>query len=559
MRKYLILLLLSLSVLIYSNGSNNPNDPIYDDIDLWYGIGLIDRLPPIRPYPSQFIISVLEKVKTNGDKNEQVKANKYLELYTNNRLDKKIVSDNYMNLSDFQTISGFGLLGNVNPHEYIYGSLDVNLYFFNRIEEDYINISDSELGFFPKYRSLDIDYNDDDSNFSAGGLTVDYFQGLNISSSVGDEKMWFQSGLMRSSFGPLYSDSVVLNPSVKQTTHYSYTWMHDNFTLSYLLLPILASNHQGEELREGKFLSIRSYDFYFTDWWNFQFYESVVYGRNGLKPEYMIPFGQFFYSAGLSQTLDVNSMMGVSSVFRLPQNIDLKGTVYVDDLQFNELTKLNFDVKMKMAGQFNLDWTANKKYLKSVSMGYTAILPYMYTHIDYEDNSVREGDVDDEGNLIIGADEVYKFNYQNYTHMGDSMGPYAMDPNSDKIALNIKSRLPFGLNTDLEFYYIRHGNATPEDQEGLTEIFETDGSINDTGFSNEGRYLYNYSNAFLTQDVLERVLSTEISLYTDYFELGFGEIMYGVGYTYTYTMNKDLEDGKEYHESLIDIFFEYKF
>ncbi|MBN2618557.1 MAG: hypothetical protein JXR64_09645 [Spirochaetales bacterium] len=539
MKKLLLFLLLVLSISIFANGSNNPNNKIYNDIDYWYGLGLIDRLPPIRPYSSQYIIHILNIIVENGDDQDVIKAKNYLAEYSNTRLDMKVNSKNFYNFDIPKTVSSFGIDANVNPIKNVYANIDVNI--------NFMNITDSD--FFPAYRELGIDFNIDDSDFSVMDIDIGMYQGLNMSSSFGNENMWFQSGIMRTGFGPLFSDSVVLNPSSQQSTHFSYTWMHNNFTLSYLFLPILASDNEGNDLRDNKYLAIRSYDFYFTKWWNFQFFESVIYGRSGVKPEYLIPFGQFFYSAGMSQTLDVNSMMGISSVFNLPQNINLKSTLYLDDVNFKEVVKLNFDSKMKLAGQFVGEWNIRSQVLKTLSLGYTAILPYMYTHIDYEDNSDR---VESDYN------ENQSFNYQNYTHAGKTLGPYNMDPNSDKITLVLGTKLPLDLLCNFNLNLIRHGNATPDDSDSSVN-FPSDGTIFDPGFSSFGRYMYTLSNPFLTQDIIETTLMGSLNISTPNYTLGSGEISFGAGYTYSFTNNKDLIDGKTQHENLVELSFEYKF
>jgi len=543
MKKVLFSIFISLSVLLFSNGSNDPNNKIYRDIDIWYGAGLIDRLPPIRPYSSQYIISILKDIEAKGVPSDALKAKKYLSEYVNNSIDSTIYSHNYYNFDEVKTISGFGLEGNVNPHKNVYGNIDFGMNLLNRTEDN----------FFPTIKSMNLDYNDDDANVSVKGITLDIFQSLNISSSFGTDSMWFQSGVMRSSFGPLFSDSVVLNSSASQATHFSYTWMHKNFTLSYLLLPILASDNYGEGLRDDKYVSIKSYDFYFFDWWNFQFYESVTYGRGGVKPEYLLPFGQFFYSAGLSQTLDVNSMMGLSSTFRLPNNFNLKGTFYMDDINFNELIKFNLDSKMKVAAQFNLDWTPNKTDIKKISLTYTAILPYMYTHIDYEDNSER---VDDNGNEV-NTDGL--FNYQNYTHKGISLGPYNMDPNSDKLSLSFIGQLKNNIGINLSLNLQRHGNASEGVDESIaTDNSNQDGSVFDTGFSNLGRYLYNNSNPFLTQDIIETIFSSEVEITTVDYVLDKGVINFALGYIYAFTNNRDLVNGKKTNDNLVSFSINYK-
>lgn len=558
MKKLLIILLLSIiAINIFSSGTNNPRDEIYNHIDRWRNQELIDRLPPIRPYSAQYIISILEKIVQIGDDSDITIAKKYLEYYNSYSLDFILKHNSYYDFDGYNTISGLGAEANLPLHKYVYGSFDINAYLLN--QKDGVSAS-------PNTRSPGVDYVIDNMHVDALGTRWYMYQGLNVNASFGTDKVWFQSGLMPSSFGPLFSDSVVLNPNTKQATHYSVTWIHDYFTFSNLFLPIVATDNSGslDSIADDKYLHTRSLDFAFTNFWDFQFYESVVYGGEGVKPIFFLPFSQYFYSAGQGGTWDVSSLIGLSSRLQFPNNLSFKATAYVDDINAIEFVKLNFDSKLKMAAQGEIEWTPKKSVIDYAKVSYTAIMPYMYTHITETPEDSNTFSEDDTWDIRHHALKEY-MNYENYTHYGKSMGPYGMEPNSDKIALNLGIKLPKGFKLKVNGEFQRHGDSSENelDDEGDldkvdgAEPLPTDGSIFDPGYGWEKGYLYQNSNPFLTQSLLETSVLAEAIITTPKLPLLGGLFYSEFGYAYMYIENYNLEKDKDVSDSFIRLTVNY--
>ena len=531
----LFIILFIVNIAIMASGTNNPDDVIYKDIDKWRSIGLIDRLPPIRPYPAQYLISILEEVILKGDKKEIALAKKYLEKYTSTELSFKIAHNSFSNLDEVKFIEAFGIDGNFLLNEFVTGNIDINLYFLNSVSATVI----------PTNQSYNINYNADDANIDILNLTLYLYQGLDMNMGIGTDSFWFQSGIMQSSFGPLFDNSVVLNSEAYQAMHYSLTWKHELFTASYLFLPILATDNTGSNVTSGKYIHIRSLDFEFTKWWEFQFYETIVYGGNSIKPEYFLPFGEFFYTAGLSSTADANSLMGLSSRFQLPKNLSLTGTVYADDVHFNEMAKLNFNAKMKIAAQGELAWTPNDKFLKELKFNYTVVMPFMYTH---------QSNTDDDKWANEASDYT---NYENYTNNGYSMGAYGMEPNSDKFGITIDFKLPLDFKASIHSEFKRHGNSS-EGIESDSQI-EKDGTIFDTGFNNVGEYLFQLANPFLNQLVIEGTFINQITLTSPSITFVKGELTGTTTFTHQYIENENLVKGNNNSSFFLSVNINYIF
>lgn len=601
MRKTLLLLLMLILTFTstFASGSNNPSDVIYSDIDRWNNLGLIDRLPPIRPYPTQYLLSILNQVKESGNKTEAKVAETYIEYYTNTNLSFELRSNNFTSFDEAQTISGLGADGNINLSEKLTAGIDISAYILNDVDNA---VTDPVT-------PTGISVNEDNMGFNAFGEYWNIYQSLDVNAAYGDDKLWIQTGMMNTSFGPLFDDSVVMSGDANQSAHFSTTWIADKFTLSYLFMPIVATDSEGDNESDDKYIHIHSLDFKITNWWDFQFYETVVYGGNGVKPIFFLPFSEFFYSASEGGTWDVNSLMGVSSRFQLPNNISLTGTVYVDDIAAKDIITLNFDTRYKLAAQGELEWTVEDSFLNNITLSYTAIMPYMYTHTTVADE-------DNEYFDLFGTDyDVRSYalytdmNYENYTNGGLTMGPYGMEPNSDKIGLSISMDAPHGFKVNLSGLMQRHGNSSStsdrsysidtvidtddsteyiastvdynddgsfdtsdamtltdfydtydSDQDGvIDDAVPTDGTIFDAGYGWTGGYLHDNDTPFLSQDVLEYLFVAKLSVTSPTIEAFDGEIYGNLGYTYVYIENQDLVEGDTFSNSYVNFSVNYKF
>ncbi|HUH45207.1 MAG TPA: hypothetical protein VLZ44_08570, partial [Treponemataceae bacterium] len=118
------------------------------------------------------------------------------------------------------------------------------------------------------------------------------------------------------------------------------------------------------------------------------------------------------------------------------------GELLVDDVSANDLLKLKFDTKLKFAGITGLQYAFDNPVFKSLSLNYSLVAPYMYTH---HDDWYAEG-------------EMTKRNFQNYTNNGYLMGSELL-PNSDRVALQLSMTPVQNLNLDLRFSFSRHANT----------------------------------------------------------------------------------------------------
>ena len=114
-----IILLLTALLAFVSSGfaqiSSDPNNTFYEDAQIWERNGIIETLPPIRPYPVGIIKKILTTVIEKGNESQAKKAQEYLEELTGRPFHAELEIDgNYKNsngenlfaLSAFPEVNG---------------------------------------------------------------------------------------------------------------------------------------------------------------------------------------------------------------------------------------------------------------------------------------------------------------------------------------------------------------------------------------------------------------------------------------------------------------------
>jgi hypothetical protein len=197
--------------------------------------------------------------------------------------------------------------------------------------------------------------------------------------------------------------------------------------------------------QSNKFLMLQGIRITPVPWLDLEAFETVVWSGR-FEPLYLIPAFELFYVQSLTGFAD-NSFAGLSATARLPGNVALSSVVYADDVAFTDILKLNLNTKFKVAGQMGATWSPPSGLLRSLSLDYTVVMPYTYTHPDPN----------------------------RYTNQGVNIGP-ALEPDSQRIeARAVDTPLP-----DLELTalarLIQHGNASAGIPGG------GDGTIFDDGY-----------------------------------------------------------------------------
>lgn len=222
----------------------------------------------------------------------------------------------------------------------------------------------------------------------------------------------------------------------------------------------------------GKHLNFQDIGIDATPWLHVSAFDTVVWGGR-FDLSYFVPLTYLYFNQGITGFPD-NALIGLSYRIRLPQHISTSGLVYIDDINFDQVVRFNFNTKWKLSFQVAANWTPLAGMFESLSLDYLAIMPYMYTH--------RSTSATDP-------------NYDNYTTMGENLGP-ALPPNTDRLELTGTFAPAPKLLVDVTARLIRHGNASDGITSGSGSLFDDGYNGSTPTFQNETR--------FLTQSVIER-------------------------------------------------------
>lgn len=480
---------------------------LYDDLEFWLERGYISNLPPVRPYPAQLLVPLLEQAARKGTADDRERAEGYLErlgsgfsLHASGSSEIRTGSKGFFS----ETGGGFTADGFIAPS--VSGSL--------RLDVLATDQADGQL--IPAYSRERLDYNLDWADIDLGGTTFLIKQSLASTVAFGSESAWFQAGITRSSYGPFFDSGGIVSASAPHAGHFSFTWRARSFTYNALLLQLVASTDRGTGKFTDKFFYLHGITFRPASWLEIGAFESAIWGGR-FDLIYLLPLKELYYAQSMTGFAD-NSLFGLTLDLTPVGNTRFSLTLNVDDLHFNNMVRFKFDTKYKLSLQYGAAWSPDFRWLRRLTASHLLVMPYMYTHIDTPD-----------------ANDP---NYQNYTHLGTNLGA-ELQPNSDRIAAGWTARpLPF-LDLSANGVYIRHGNAS----EGW-DILNGDGTIWDPGYDSADQPTFQGHTRFLEQPVLERTLQLGLSASSRLPIPGRLAVTARAGYTFERIENPGLVEGE---------------
>jgi len=346
---------------------------------------------------------------------------------------------------------------------------------------------------------------------------------------------------MRGSWGPIYENGIIVGQQAHAAGQFTFALNRPKWCFDLSLFALSATaDDDVEDYYPDKYLSLHSFEYRPVDWFSISIFESVVYGDR-LDLLYLLPLSPYMISQGNTGFHD-NSYLGGTFTVRPLEGMKVDGTLIADDLSFNDMAKLNFDTKWRIAGQLGVSYAPRKSGLFTrVMFDYTMVTPYTYTHKEGHDLDATSP------------------NFQNYSHAGKNFGA-ALDPNSDRLNLRVRLRPLEAVDVDLVGVFIRHGNVN----EGMDakrvreyvcteDAYITDGSIRNSS-GNEAGHAFFYSTPFLTQDTIQYIWQTgfDVTCRLPVLKSG-GYMVFRLGYRFEVNINPDVNrQVYTYDESLID-------
>lgn len=524
MRRHIacIALFTVLATATWAQVLHDPNDPIYTDLDRWATRGYLSMMPPVRPYPAQLVEEMLTTVAEKGDETSRAAAGKYLAAIQKGARKfhfgvKGLVRGEDKDLA----VEGAPTMDALFRFEdWMSASLSLAVYGTTRDPGEEIDVE----GVYSPYPDLIEDQT------KVGPFSV--LQNWNSILSLGSSSIYFQAGLNRTSVGPFFDNGIVVGPQAGRAGHFDLVYRKDRWSASVLLLELTATDDFGQGQFPDKHLIFHSFDFRPTDKLELGFFESVIWGGR-FEFMYLAPFGEYFAAQSLTGFED-NSYFGFHGKWMPAQNLQVLGQVYIDDLNFQDMVKLNLDTKYKFASELGLRWSPETGRLIDLAADYTAVMPYMYTHITGERSNAYRYAQDD-------GDPAYP-NYFNYTHLGRNIGT-DLQPNSDRLSVRAVVRVLPELNLKLRAGLQRHGNAS-EDVDGITNAAAHDGSVFDDGYTDptgtdDPKNTFNDGTRFLTQSVIETRAHGGFGFEWK-LPMPFGDISLNADYVLEYAWNRGL-------------------
>jgi hypothetical protein len=523
----------------------DPLDHFYDDLVIWETMGLVGNLPAARPYPLQMVEIILKQVIERGDEYQ-----KHLAELHYNRIFKKTLSVGTKAELAFDTLKGFKQMG-------LALSADLN-YMFNPLVGASFSLDGWAINKLPDEELIPL-RTGSTKDIVADNAKVGPFYVLpsvNSSVSFGNGEYYLNAGLMRGSYGPFHSNGVIVGPQALHAGQFDFAVNKKLWGFDMSLYALSAGDGYGEtyvskhsDAYEGltvprseawypeKYLVVHSFSVHPYEWLSISLLESVMYGGR-FDPMYLLPFSVYNMTQPLNGFRD-NCYLGGMFTVKPLEGMKIDGVLYADDLSFNDIIKLQFDTKWRLAGQLGVSYAPRRSGLFTyVSLDYTMVTPYTYSHRN-------DGDVD-----------LSEPNYQNYTHAGRPFGA-DLDPNSDRLNLRVKLRPLEAVDVNVFGAMIRHANVN----QGMTDdqieqyvktpnSYITDGTIMNNSFVDGAGHAFNYSTPFLSQGLKQYIWQIGVEALCRLPILKtHGYVVFRIGYTFEANFNKGVNERIYHYET----------
>lgn len=527
-KKLLFIALLSLFVSssIFAQITVDPNHEFYEYAQNWYLMGFVEKLPPIRPYSKLYVNKILEQVIQNGNSFSQEKAKSFYEesngksWYINADVNLALKVDSQNGISKpFVPIFPSATGDVAFFDDFVSLGYDLGLSAYNKSEKDYR----------PLYSNLPHDSLTDPSSVGPYSVYLD----INDVLTIGNETFFLQCGINRLGFSPFLKNSLALNSGAYHSANLELSVIKDKFSYSQLYSVIGSSaNYDGSGLQPNKYLTFHQFSFKPISKLELSYYETIIFGQR-FDPSYLIPT-PYMVVQGIGGCND-NLQMGILVNYNIFKGFLWATDLFVDDLSVNDLIKLNFDTKIRVAAKTGIIYAFDSPILNKISLDYTLVTPYTYAHSD-------------------GSQDIYwytdsTYNYQNYTNNGISMGTN-LPPNSDGINLSFSINPIKNLSLSFNGFFARHANSA-ETLSSSTAIkylcaesgkYATDGSIfMHQALNNEIISEVNEHLNFLTQKHKMYIVQLGLTAKYSLPKFNWGTFALKASYNFEYIYNKGVD------------------
>ncbi|MBP5283356.1 MAG: hypothetical protein J6Y93_01650 [Treponema sp.] len=444
MKKIFIVLFSALFFInaVSAQVSVSPDDDFYKACQAWELKGLVKNLPPLRPYPLSVLNDILEDVINSSSHPDAELALEYWEkifkksysVYLKTGGNLKVTQNTENN--DTSTVKNVtvnaGIGGEHSFSELVSVGYDLGFYGETKPFSEYCSYAENKM-----YDSLW-----DASTIGPVELYLDW----NMLAAVGTSSLYAQAGVSRTGFGPFIDDGLALNDTSFHSANLAFNVVRDKWSYASVYESIGSTKNYDNsktEIGGDKFLAFHALKYNFTRYFSLSYYENILFGPQS-SIAYLFPAP---YMAVQNITgANANLQMGLLFEFKPVRGLLWATDIFVDDIEVDEVVKLNFDCKLRFAVQTGFIFAPSNFFCNRMSVHYTCILPYVYSHWEYDGTKTA----------AVSGDSL---NYQNYTNAGVHIGS-ALDPNSDRVSFNARFYPAKRFTVDVITSFVRHANSS---------------------------------------------------------------------------------------------------
>jgi hypothetical protein len=279
-------------------------------------------------------------------------------------------------------------------------------------------------------------------------------------------------------------------------------------------------------IQNNKMLSYHTFEFFITDYFYFNVWESIIWGKR-LELGYLNPLGFYMFQQNLLGDID-NMAAGISASTIAPGIGKFWFEFFADEIPTSrQLSNARLLTALQAGARFNIPWLP----FAHLSLEYTKIEPFVFNHYyqTYNFNGQPNSSAAQYGSFYTDT---------SFTNEGKGLGTY-LKPNSDEFKLTFETMPVEGLKLNLGWQLIRHGSnpkvlvnlwedgwvrradwtPDPNGSDADMKIVDTFWGWDPTKINGEYGATYPYADPGLT-DKFKKFLSDGVYDWTNVFSVG---------------------------------------
>jgi hypothetical protein len=502
--------------------SADPCDEFYTAAAGWSVRGVVDELPPVKPYPLPVIKRILETVIETGSKSDCAVAKDYYERIFNKPWNIAVETEekNFFsrNTATDEYSSNFQLNGTIRDYGDIMFSDVFSAGYRASVSVSAFDLSDDDFTdkwTRQRYDTLGNGIHTDDIN-------VDFNANCMVSYSTA--KITLAAGYNRIGFGPFIDGGNVLNQYGYNSPQVLFTFNGKYIDFTQYFAALESSDLNGENKKYGKFLTFHSVRFALGEKWHVSYYDAAVYS-NRFDFSYFIPMPNIIIAE--SNGNNDNILSGFLFEYNFLRGISWVSDLTIDYLDYTKLMKLKLTGDYRVAMKTGLIYSPFDSLCEMMALDYTFVTPYTYSYgtIDSSDGSYTSS----------------------FTNGGTSIGS-SLPSNSDQISMQIRLAPMHNLKVTTLVSIAHHANEYESlSDENAEKVFTANrASVQNGGkpvYATDGGIyaVYGDTTKFLSEDHIMTICRGGVKFSYKFACVRSGALFLNSEFSYTYIHNAGVD------------------